>query len=252
MNGRRSVIGLAMLCVLALSALATAHASAGGRANLCVEGGNKDYAEADKHCVFNVGKGNGVRGHELIPRATRRAILATNANTAAGTIAAQLFKVKGKISGIATEIQCTTVNGEGELENSETFASGTGTIESSGCTVTLPAGRECKVGNSGVITSKPLAMTTAGLGANELKVEMGTGQTELASIRIEGCKNNAPPTANYPLAGSLIATTSGGTATTLHAEITTQGTLTFGGNAAGFEGAVTFKLIGTLVPVTFT
>jgi hypothetical protein len=45
-----------------------------------------------------------------------------------------------------------------------------------------------------------------------------------------------------PIAGSFIATTSGATATTTHAGITAQGTLTFGGNAAGLEGASTIRM----------
>jgi hypothetical protein len=256
MNGRRSVIGLAMVCALVLSAFAATSAFAGGKLVLCAENaGAKNFGVNDKHCTTNIGAGNGVRGHEPVNAGVVLAMIFSNANTASGTTAAEPAKLKGKISGITTEVQCTTLSGEGEMSNSktETFASGTAAIEFSGCTVTLPAGRGCSVGSGGVIKTNPLAVTTAGLtNSNEIKIEPGSGETEFASVPIEGCKENAPPAANYPVTGSLVTTMVGATMTPTHALITALGSFFFGGNVAGIQGAATVKVFGSLAPVGLT
>jgi hypothetical protein len=241
MIGRKSVIGLAVLCALAFAAITAASASAGpGRAWTCKKVGPLNQFN-DEHCINGNG---GEYAHVAIANFSKTIIVGTNAATASGTTAASVSKLKGKISGIATEVDCTGLTGEGELENTETSVSGSGTITYSGCTVVAPAGRECAV-TGGEIKTKPLTATTAGLAnPNELKFEMASGETEFASIPISGCKENSPPSGNYPVAGSLIATTSGATTTTTHTAITGQKTLTFGGNAAGLEGALTIRMAG--------
>src|SRR5882757_8683545 len=84
MIGRRSVIGLAVLCALVVGAFAAAGASAEQRAYTCTpEAGVKDYATADQHCVTNIGSGGG-RGHTLISTAGTK-ITGTNEKTASGT-----------------------------------------------------------------------------------------------------------------------------------------------------------------------
>jgi hypothetical protein len=241
MMGRKSVIGLAVLCALVFSAITVASAfAAPGRAWTCKKGGPNQFN--DEHCINGTG---GEYGHVAIANGLpKTTIVGTNAKTASGTVAAEVSKLKAKIAGIATEVQCTGVSGTGELENSAGSVSGSGQITYSGCTVTLPAGRECAI-TGGEIKTKPLAATTAGLtNNNELKFEMAAGETEFASIPIKGCKENSPPEGNYPVAGSLIATTSGATTTTVHSTITAQNTLTFGGNAAGLQGALTISMSG--------
>jgi hypothetical protein len=165
----------------------------------------------------------------------------TNAKTASGTTASTVSKLKGTLSGLETEVQCTGLHGTGVLRNTATNVSGTGTITYTGCTVTKPAGRECKVKNGTVTTNLLKAGTIAT--ANKLEFKPNSG-TEFAKVPIEGCLNNKPPAAEYPVSGSLVANTSGATTTTEHGAITTQGTLTFGGNAAGIEGALTISMEG--------
>jgi hypothetical protein len=242
MMGRKSVIGLAVLCALAFAAITAASASAApGRAWTCKKVGPGNPFN-DEHCINGTG---GEYKHEEIPNGLpKTTIVGTNAKTASGTTAAEVSKLKGHIAGIATEVQCTGVSGTGELENSAGSVSGSGEITYSGCTVTLPAGRECVV-TGGEVKTKPLAATTAGLtNPNELEFKMAPGETEFATIPIKGCKENSPPAGSYPVAGSLIATTSGATTTTVHNTITTQGNLTFGGNAAGLQGALTISMSG--------
>jgi hypothetical protein len=238
MIGRKSVIGLAVLCALAFSAIAATSAfAAPGRAFECAPGGTQF---SDAHCKT---AGSGF-GHVAIANGTATKITGTNAKTAGSTTAAEVSKLKGKIAGIATEVQCTGLSGSGELTNAAGSVSGSGQITYTGCTVTAPAGRGCVV-TGGEIKTKPLAATTAGLtNNNELKFEPGPGETEFASIPIGSCLENSPPSGNYPVAGSLIATTTGATTTTTHAGITGQKTLTFGGNAAGLEGALTISMEG--------
>lgn len=241
MIGRKSVIGLAVLCALVFSAIAATSAfAAPGRAYTCTESAAvKEFTDA--HCTT---KGSpATRGHTLITEANTKITL-TNEKTLEGTTASSTAKLKGKLAGVATEVQCTKVHGTGTMTNEATFVTGGGEIVYTGCSVTLPAGRNCKVTGETVKT-KPLVGTTSGLpNNNELKFEMGAGETKFAEVPIENCTNNSPPTANYPVTGSLIATTSGATTSTTHEQITTQGTLKFGGNPAGLDGKVTISMEG--------
>jgi hypothetical protein len=150
--------------------------------------------------------------------------------------------LKGTLSGLETEIQCTGVSGTGALTNSASSVSGTATVEYSGCTVPKPAGRGCKV-KGGKITTVALRAGTAGQGVGQIKVQPVTG-TELASITLESCLSNIPPNTAYLVEGSLVASSAGATATTTEAEVTAQKTLTLGGNAAGLEGALTLSKEG--------
>jgi hypothetical protein len=244
MIGRKSVIGIAVLCALAVSAFAASSASAGGRAFTCSTSATlKDYNDA--HCVTNIGSG-GSRGHVEITT-PGQAIEGTNGETESGTSAAAPSKLEGTISGFETAVKCTALTGTGTLTNEATFVKGSGTIHYTGCSVTKPPGIGCKVKESKVNTEE-LKATTSGLAANKLKFE--PAGTKFAVITIEGCETAALNKA-FPVTGSLIATTNGATTTTAHAEITTQGTLIFGGQVAGLEGALTIKGAGSN-PVTLT
>jgi hypothetical protein len=235
MMGRKSVIGLAVLCALVFSAISATSAFAGGRAFTCAPGGTQF---SDAHCLT---AGTGF-GHEEIANNKETFVTVTNERTASGTTAAEVSKLKGKIAGIATEVQCTGVSGEGELFNRAAFVEGTGELTYTGCTVTLPAGRECIV-PGGTVTTEELFATTEGLGANEIEVEPVVPPV-LAVVPIAGCKAGLPPPCACKVEGSLIATTSGATATTIHATITAQKTLTLAGNAAGLQGALTISMEG--------
>jgi hypothetical protein len=97
------------------------------------------------------------------------------------------------------------------------------------------------VANGAAISTNTLTGSTAGqANSNELFIEPAPGEPNWAVIRIENCNNNVPATGSYELDGSLIADTSGATVTTTHPGVTAEGTLTFAGNPAGLEGALTF------------
>jgi hypothetical protein len=232
MIGRRSVIGIVMALALAFAAFASASASGAQRAEACVSGGGTAFTDA--HCKVS---GAGTFGLKNITNGVETAITGTNAKTASETSAASAAVLAGNLAGVATELTCTTVSGSGSLTNAEASVSGTGKITYSGCTVVKPAGKECKV-NKGTVNTEELAATTVGQAENKLKFEqIGT---KFANVIIEGCTvgslNNT-----FPVTGSLVADTSGATTSSTEAGITAQGTLKFGGNKAGLEGAITIS-----------
>lgn len=231
----RGIFATTVLFALTIGVFATG-AQAEQRAWTCApEAG--EYSDA--HCRNN--ESGGFKAVE-IASGTATETTITNEKTASETTASAVAKLRGKVGGVEAEIQCTTVAGSGSLTNTATAMNGTGTFELGGCTVILPAGRNCVV-KGGAITSALVKGTTAGQAGFKVKFEPNTG-TEFARIRIEGCLNNKPPTAEYPVAGSLVDAVSGATTTITHAESTAQGTLTFGGNPAGIEGAITGRMKG--------
>jgi len=233
---RRSPLGLTILFVLLLGALLSSSAQAEQRAWECApEAG--EYSDA--HCVTSSGLGS-FRTVE-IPNGVKTKVLVTNVKTAVATTAAAKSILKGTLSGLETEIECTNVGGSGEIENAESSVSGTATVEYNGCTVVKPAGRGCKVVGGG-LTTTVLKLTTVGQTGTNLKISPASGN--LGEITLENCLSNKPPNITYPVGGSLIVSTSGATATSTEAGITGQGSLTFGGNAAGLEGALTISKEG--------
>jgi hypothetical protein len=238
MAGRKSVLGIAVLCALIFGALASS-ASAEETAWECTEEA-EPLIYQDAHCLiagpveefgtveFAEGKENKITG--------------TNAATASGTSAAAVSKLKGALSGVVTEVQCTGLEGTGQLTNAAASVTGTGVIKYTGCSVTAPAGKGCVV-TGGTVTTKTLKGTTVGQAANKLKFSPNSG-TEFASVPISSCSigslNNT-----FPVTGSLVADVSGATTVTTEGGVTGQNTLKFGGVNAGIEGALTIEDEGT-------
>jgi hypothetical protein len=245
MISRSSVIGIAVLFALVVSAFAAASASAVEnpfRAYTC-EPVSSGRQFSDEHCKTEAsGAGTGWK-HTLITAEKTPIIGNTLATTDEGTghtNAHTASKLHGTIAGVETEVQCTLTNGTGELTNAAASVTGNGVIEYVECTVTKPEGRNCVV-TGGVITTKKLRATTVGQEANKVKFSAFEG-TQLAGIPIAGCLENIPPAGNYPVTGSLVATATGATLTTTGAGATAQGTLRLGGQVAGLEGAFTIRM----------
>jgi hypothetical protein len=226
---RKSAVALAVMCALAISAVAVASASATS-AFTCAKGAGTFRGP---HCL-STGSAAAEYGHESFTGSTSFTV--TNANTASETTAAAISVLGGSISGVATELQCTTMSGTGTLENTGTVAKGTGVIAYTGCTVLKPSGKGCKVKGEAINTNSLAAETN---GAANLKYKPASGET-FAAIVIEGCTVTALNN-TFPVTGSLEGTVTGGTTTTTEAGITTQGTLKFGGNKAGLGGAWTTR-----------
>jgi hypothetical protein len=236
MIGRRSIIGAFVLCAFALSAFGAAGAQAEGRYYMCEKNeaaGKEQFSDA--HCVV-AAEGNGGFKHVEITNGTFQEYVATNAKTAKETTAAQPTTLKSTLAGVETEIECTGSSGEGKVINAETSASGTGTLAYTGCTVTKPAGKGCKITEGGFKT-EPLASTTAGQPANSIKVSPKSGET-FVTIPISGCSIEALNN-KFPVTGSVVTTASGATVTSTEAAVTALGTLKLGGTKAGIGGAQT-------------
>lgn len=235
MFGRRSIIGIAVLCALALSAFTAGNAAAAQRSFTCAPTGT---GFSDAHCVTST-PGSGSFSHVSIENGVETAVTGTNEKTASSTTAAAVAKLKGALSGVETEISCTSVHIIGVEINTAAATHYFIIFIFTNCSVTKPAGKGCKVAG-GEITTKELSATTEGQAANSIKVTPKSG-TEFASIKIEGCSTEALNN-TFPVTGSLTATASGATASTTHAGVTTQNTLKFGGTKAGLEGAATISM----------
>jgi len=234
MFGRKSVIGIAVLCALALSALTAANAAAEQRAFTCAPTGT---GFSDAHCTSPSGAGK--FSHVAIETGVETEISGTNEKTASETTAAAVSKLKGALSGVETEIQCTVIDVHGILTNTPTSLHFLPIlITYTTCSVTKPAGKGCKV-SGGEVKTKELTATTVGQAENNVKVTPLEG-TEFASIKIEGCSNEALNN-TFPVTGSVTVTANGATASTTHTGVTAQNTLKFGGVKAGLEGAATIS-----------
>jgi hypothetical protein len=139
-------------------------------------------------------------------------------------------------------IQCTAVSGNGELTNAAASVTGTLSLKYTGCTVLKPVNRGCMV-KGGEITTRVLKFTTVGQAAGSLKFQANAG-VQIAAVPIEACQNNVPPTAEYPVTGSFVASLTGATITTTAEAVTKENTLKFAGNKAGLEGTLTLSMEG--------
>lgn len=233
----RRAIGRTVSIALVLCGLFAASAQAEQKSSTCVP---ETGAYSDAHCVNKSGSG----GFNLveIPSGTETSTTATNEKTASETKAAAPEKMKGSLSGLETEFECTGAAGTGTLVSGTSSSTATGTLTYSGCKVLKPSGRGCKIAG-GSITTNSLRSTTAGQTGSNVKVEPASG-TVLGSVTLESCLANKPPNTTYSTTGSFIASTSGATQTTTEAAITAQGTLTLGGNPVGTEGSLTINKSG--------
>ena len=205
MSGRRTVIGLCMLCALAVSAVAAQGASAAG---------------TTAYTVGGTSIANGV----------------TTELSGTGGEA----ELKSKASGVALALTATSASpvGIGTMVNSEPgsemISSGTGTILFEGVAVAAPAGKGCSV-VGGQVETKPLTATTAGQGMF-LKFAPASGNV-FAEFTITGCSVGALNKV-YKVEGSVKGVPSGTETLFSESETTGQGTMTLGGQSAGIEGSL--------------
>lgn len=247
MTSRKRMAGFFGACLLVFVAFAADNAAAepvGYTAFSCSEA-TTGAKFSDSHCKTGATGGAGFK-HQAIASGSPKSITGTNANTVGNTTAAAPTILKGKIAGVKIGINCTGVSMSGTLTNvaeaEEMSANGTGVIAYTGCTVTEPAGKGCKV-LFGTITTNELTATTKGEGMS-MEIAPRVATTTLAEIPIEGCAGGVPPNNSYPVSGTLIVPElelSGATLTTNEALVTASGLLKFAGQAAGLETSVTLK-----------
>lgn len=271
MNRRRALVGLSVLCALALSAFTASAASATAptTAGECVSGGGKkDFSDA--HCDNAVAENKGTFGHVLFANGTPVEVTATNDLT--GT--ASNVTLEGKIAGVVTNVKCTTGSGTGTVTNGAggTVTFGTSTTSFSGCTVEekpaackgtpvavastvanetgptdLKISTATKTGPTGEAVTFHEENTTSGKEMG-LKFEPTTSGGNFTTLTFEAsCGIGTTP---VPVKGFAYATPGrGGSATStgataIFSKSSTIGGLTAGGNPAYFEATFTFRKKG--------
>ncbi len=253
MTGSRTILGLSILCAMAISAIAAQAASALGQTTVtCVETApTKDYASA--HCV--PGDPGNKFGHVPVTEQTHSKT--HNANTNATTTGPSNTIFKETIAATNLEFESTgTVEVLGTLKNEEVGGEMRGSAESdangitfNGVVVKAPAGKGCKVfedkggvkGAEGVIKSKPVKARTVQNGAiDEVLMEPVTPAV-FATFFIEGCEAVVPEAlrGKWEVTGSVKCPSNGATIVCSHTSITTQNTLKGKGSKAGMEGKAT-------------
>jgi len=256
MIGRRSNIGLCMLCALAVSAFAAQGASAafsgttGSQCKIVPQPGTATtVGYSDAHCKNAVENddqhlekvkyehvGWAGTGNTELQGSNEKTPGEGNENTV----------LKATIAGFATTLQATGVEGTNSptmmnnLSGEEHQATGEGKIKYTGVTVTNPAG--CSVAG-GTVTTFQLKATTAGQGM-ALKFEPAEGTT-FAEFEITGATCPEGVKGVKKVVGSVVSSSIEGATTKFDHENTTgQGTLRIGsavGPKAGISGLLTLK-----------
>lgn len=270
MTRHKTVVGLAVLCALCLSAFAASSASAKGTtAGECSSTATvKDFEDA--HC--DKSKTGGTFGHTLFPLNTATSVTAVNDLT--GT--SSPFILAGKIAGIVVHIQCNTVSGTGTVTNKEEggvmkLAFGESTTSFSNCSITTPeSALKCTVtvAETKATETDPMNLkkgaTTTDVTGNSLPEPVEEGGTEMGlkfsapaggkftTITLAGAECPEAFKGAFPVTGSAIATggrgsteavTSSG-ATGIFTKASTIKFLKFAGNPATLEGTLTFRKSG--------
>lgn len=269
MIGRRSTIGLALLCAFAFCAFAAQSAmaqvgtkSTNTTAVTCVlGGGDEDFADA--HCDEFVGIEKGDYGHEPISKDTTTEIEVTSEKTKdtpeKPTFDDTPAKLNGTLAGAATEVICTKVKsgaGKSFIHNVETegkhTVTGTVDVEFSDCKVEKPA--KCAIKEP--ITTTATFRGVEGLkpGGNDMGLEfVGTGENKdfaeltYANKGEEKCALNG---ITFVVKGSVIATgkvaqgNDHSGATSVYEDANEMETLEIGGKKASFAGTFTTTMAG--------
>lgn len=250
-TAHRTAVGLSLVCALFICALAAQSASAAeGRnttAYTCVEGGGaKDFSDA--HCDNQVTAGTGKFGHVAIPVGEKTNIVVSNANTKNNTTESTPVIQKGTIFGLAAEIECQTLSGEGTLTNEEPEAKvhrvrGTIVAKFTSCTAKKPA-LGCKVKEPIEVSSSVEGVEGLGAGKNEMGLEFKPTGEHFAQLKLEGCI----AAGTYNTDGTAIATGTPSAsgkftgATSIFTEAMTKETLKLAGNAASVSSSSTVRM----------
>jgi hypothetical protein len=263
MIGRRTAVGLSLLCALMFSAIAVQSATAqvgtksiNTTAFTCVPGGgNLDFSDA--HCDNKVEDGKGKFGHEPITKNVTTEVEVSQEGTS---------KLNGTLAGVNTEVTCNKVKsvaGKSFLHNVETESNhtvtGTVQVNFTECTVVKPA--KCVVAEPIVTTAE--AVGVEGLnGKNEMGVEFkGEGaegafaELKFANKGAESCALNGKA---FIVKGSAIATgkvpqgNDHSGATAVYEDANEMQTLEIGAKKASFAGTFTTSMASGGHPITLT
>jgi hypothetical protein len=243
MTGRRSIIGLCLLCAFAFSAFAAQSASAaiaGTTAFTCKKlGPGHNFTKA--HCKegdFSAGKGE--YEHVAFKEGTTTTI--TGGDTATEGEPNTLTTLHVTQLGVKVELKSTNVHGHGHMFNltnasKEHYIHGEGVIEYTEVSV-FPEKLKCVLEGGKVVTNE-LTATSEGQGM-KLKFTPKEGEV-FATFTLKGCTEESF-NGKYEVKGSLITKPiDGATIETDATEVTNQGTLKVRNLKAGIAGALTIK-----------
>jgi hypothetical protein len=253
MIGRKAIVGLSLLCALALCAFAAPGASAiGTTAFTCVEGqGEKDFSDA--HCDNQVKAGEGKFGHVKV-EGKETELTFSNEKTASETTAAEPSVLAGPLLGVNVSVSCKKVTGTGTLTNEEVGGTmkvtGNATLEHSECVVTTGGSEgKCAVKEPIVYTAKYTTFQNETAMGVEFTPKSGGA---FGSITYVEGKGGCPIKGTFAIEGSFLGTP-GGTAQGKGATLrfADTGNLHWGTSLYTLSGAVTMGMKGGN-PITFT
>ncbi len=256
MTGHRTIVGLCMLCALALSAIAAQGASAatnGTTVFTCKEPGPGDITigtafTTNSHCKDTDTNAAEKFRHVEVPEKTKTEITGTTENTAGEPTSSSLHSV---ISGV--EIEFTFPLGHILYENAakekswltnakdpttgEHYVHGEATLTFTEPFIKKPAGKGCKVKGADLTFNK-VKFTSKGQG-DAIKFEPAIG-TVFTTFEIEGC-SIAALNGVYEIKGSIIGEPDGATLNFDRTKTTAQKTFTLRGQACGLSSSLTIK-----------
>jgi hypothetical protein len=244
MKRRIGLIGLALLCALAVGAVASQAASAKGTTAFTCKPGPGEAGFEDAHCDRATSSKEKVKFvHEGITGKTEN-VLVTNAATANETKSSTIAVMKvAKLHGISEiVIDCATVEGSGTMENklvSEVMqVVGSGTMKFSGCTTN-------KAGCTVTIADTPLTGTTVEKSETEMGYEVKPASGSIfTTVTFTGASCSLKAFGAIPVEGTSIATEGteplghGGTLEMTEA----MSSLRVGGEPATIAGKLTFAM----------
>jgi hypothetical protein len=180
---------------------------------------------------------------------------ATNANTKEETKASKAALLEATIAEFKTEIECTEVHGEVLINNriadEEMYAHLTGGLTYKGCKLLKPQPTKCST--PATYSTKELTGTTQEQWDRTIVAPI-IPEGRISTLVISGAE--CPIAGEYPVTGSIKTTISGATVESVAATVTSQETLSVGGQKAGLEGALTLKAHEKegeeTMPLTFT
>ncbi|HVQ59334.1 MAG TPA: hypothetical protein VMS60_10570 [Solirubrobacterales bacterium] len=251
MNGRKTIVGVCMLCALLISAFAAQSASAitGTTVFTCKEGaGDGGATFAGSHC--KTGESSGKYGHYKV---------AENTSTELRGHAVGSMIIKSTIGGSPVTFTSTSVEGSGSVQNlvdesGEHYVQAETQGIYSGVTINVP---KCFVytddgtgtpGTQGVIDTEVLTTTSKGQGdAVKFTPKEGEAISKLWILdkNKKGAGGECSCPGTFTLTGSVLGKPDGATFIFKHAEMTEQNTFKLGsgggGSKAGFEGSIALE-----------
>ncbi len=247
MNRRFTIIGVAVLCALALSAIAATGASAGTTAFTCVNEGPFVGANkfTEEHCK-TVNNTTGTWGHRTVAAGETTVITLTSLTNP---------KLEGKLFGANVTLEATGVECiECSFENREVEIAGVKTMEVVGPAAGDAAGHltftgvkvvgleeKCEVVGTKAedISTMPLKFTTTVSTGATLEPATGTILAEFG-IKAKTGKECSVAGSGFKVTGSSKATLSGAT---LNVNVTKEsGELKLEGEKAALKGEATLKI----------